>query len=371
MKKFILVSVAFALAMVGCKNEPKEFKLDGSGFPETLNGTYAVIFNRDYSPVDSVLIEDGVFKYVVPANDTVFNILKIDNSMALFAREAGDFTITYGEVDADGNPLLVRGGDANSSFMKYQEMEDKAEALRNTASKEIEDIMAKADTVTGPNAEEMVQITAIQTKYMEDNKALYLGYLNKGGNTLVDWSSFISLANSFTPTEFVEYYESAGEVIKNDKQLADMYPVMQAAARTDVGSDFVDYEITNPAGETKKLSDYRAEGKYFLLDFFASWCGPCQASMPIVADIEKEFASILTSVSIAVWEGDSDGTAYAKAVKDFKITWPTFQDSKSEGTKVYGVSGVPTFILFSPEGTIIARGYDIKAIQAKLRELNK
>lgn len=291
-------------------------------------------------------------------------------SHLVFANEAGEFTVAYSMDQTTGAPVLTRGGDSISSFMKVQEMQDKLSALRTTLNAAAEPIIAQIGDGE-PNDEQMAQLNSIQEQYSNDAKQIYNTYFRKGGNTLIDWYSFSYMAQSLEPAEFVEYYEAAGSLIKNDKQLSQMYDTMQAAAKTAEGQQFVDYEMTNPAGETKKLSDFRAEGKYFLLDFFASWCGPCKMSMPVVAEIEKEFGSVLTSASIAVWESDDNGAAYAQAVKDLKITWPTFQDAKSEGAKVYGVNGVPTFVLFSPEGVILMRGHDIKAIQTKLRELNK
>ena len=114
-----------------------------------------------------------------------------------------------------------------------------------------------------------------------------------------------------------------------------------------------------------------AEGKPVVVDFWAPWCGPCKRSMPTLAEVEKQYSKILSSVSIAVWERDNDGAAYAEVVKTHKITWATMQDAQSKGVELYGVSGVPTFILFSPEGEVLLRGHDIDEVKAKLEELSK
>lgn len=371
MKKIVLSAIALALAFSACSKKADEFKLTGSALPETLNGTYAKIYDLDKNVRDSVLIENGAFSYVAPANDTLVGMLLIGETSALFANEVGDFTLTYSVDEVTGVPQLRRGGDANSSFMKVQEVQDKVSELKTTFNKSFDELLAEIGEAE-PNEEQLTELENLQNGYMEGVKGVYSSYFTKGGNSMIDWYAFMMMAQSMEPAEYVENFEAAGSLIKNDEQLAQLFSINQAAAKTSVGQQFIDYEIVNPANETKKLSDFREEGKYFLLDFFASWCGPCKMSMPVIAEIEKEFGDkVLTSVSIAVFEQDADGTAYKNAVKDLNITWDSFQDAKSEGANIYGVSGVPTFILFSPEGEILMRGHDIKAIQAKLRELNK
>lgn len=370
MKKMFFAACAAAIALFACTPTAKEFKLSGAGFPETFNGTYAKVFDIDEKVIDSVLIENGVFEYKAPANDTVICMMMFGQTPMIFSHEAGDYTITYSTDESTNETILRRGGDANSSFMKVQEMQDKISELSNTVNKEAEELNALIGE-NEPSDKQLAQMNSIREKYFKESKEIYKSYYTEGSNTLIDWYAFAYLSQSMEPSEFVKSYDAAGSLIKNDKQMSEMYPSMLAAAKTGVGQQFVDYEMTNPAGETKKLSDFRVEGKYFLLDFFASWCGPCKVSMPIIAEVEKEFAKTLTSASIAVWESDSDGANYAQAVKDLKITWSTFQDAKSAGAELYGVIGVPTFILFSPEGEILVRGHDIKAVQNKLRELNK
>lgn len=370
MKKMFFAAVAAALALAACTPAAKEFKLSGTGLPETLNGTYAKFYDMDQNVKDSVLIENGTFNYVVPANDTVVSTLVLGESSMVLSNEEGDFTLTYTTDEATGAANLRCDGDANSSIMKAQEMKGKIDELRASLNAESEKIIAAIGEAE-PTEEQMQQLSDLREKYSADSKDIYNSYYTKGGNKMIDWYAFMGLAGSWTPAEFVENFDAAGSLVKNDKDLAKMYVTMQAAARTDVGQQFLDYELVNPAGETKMLSEFRAEGKYFLLDFFASWCGPCKMSMPVIAEIEKEFANVLTSASIAVWEQDTDGAAYAQAVKDMNITWPTFQDSKSDAATLYGLIGVPTFILVSPEGEILMRGHDIKAVQTKLRELNK
>ena len=121
-----------------------------------------------------------------------------------------------------------------------------------------------------------------------------------------------------------------------------------------------------------KLSDFIAKNKYTLIDFWASWCGPCRAEMPNVVAAYKKYQSKgfgIVGVSL-----DRDAEAWKKAIKDLNITWPQMSDLKAwdcEGAKLYGVRSIPATVLVDQEGTIIARNLRGDAIEAKLAELLK
>ncbi len=380
MKKFILAAASMALLFGACTSEKApEFKVIATGLPAETNGTYAYIYDVTDQVVDSVLIENGAFTYVSPANDTIINVVKLMDTPLLFAREAGEFTFTVAADSVSGEATITRGGAATSAFMKLQNLNDELTAIGTKYENEVkaisENILTPDSTLT---AEQEAQIDSIYTILDSEITKLNQKYFAEATNASVQIAALKNLRYSIEPAEFVALFDQASESLKSEKSLAAFYAKSVAGANTSVGKQFVDYQMTNPAGETKMLSEFRVEGKYFLLDFFASWCGPCKKSMPVLAQIEKEYAKILSSASIAIWERDENGAAYAEAVKNLKITWPTFQDgarvdgkNTSIGADTYGIIGVPTFILFSPEGEIIVRTHDVTEIQTKLSELNK
>lgn len=368
--KLGVLASAVALLAVACQPSQKEFKLTASGLPEAINGTYAKIYDANNEVIDSVLIQDGGFVYTTPANDTIARTLMVGDTPIAFGCEEGEFTLTQ-ETDEAGNAKYVRGGDANSNFVKLQALTDEVTTLNNKYTGLIQGKMATVPEGEEPSEELVSEVNQLQDEFLKEYRVICDKYYTKGGNTILDYMAFSYLVSQFDDAEFVEQFDAAGSMIKNDKDLQARYQMAKAAVSTSVGGAFVDYEIVNPAGESKMLSEFREEGKYFLLDFFASWCNPCKKSMPTLAEVEKQYSKILSSVSIAVWERDSDGAAYAEVVKTHKITWPTMQDAQSKGAELYGVSGVPTFILFSPEGEVLLRGHDIDEVKAKLEELSK
>ena len=123
--------------------------------------------------------------------------------------------------------------------------------------------------------------------------------------------------------------------------------------KTDEGSMFVDFEVEYE-GKVTHLSDYVGKGKYVLVDFWASWCGPCCAEIPFLKDVwEKYKGDNFEVVGVPSWD-EPDKTL--KSIKKYGIEYPQMINAQSAGTDAYGISGIPKIILFAPDGKILARG---------------
>ena len=133
------------------------------------------------------------------------------------------------------------------------------------------------------------------------------------------------------------------------------------------GKMFTDFTVES-TGE--KLSDYVGKGNYVLVDFWASWCGPCKREIPnLVKILKKHQDKGLTVLGVAVWDKVEDTK---QAIETFKIEWPVMLDAQTGPTDLYGISGIPHIILFAPDGTIVSRGLQGEELAAAVdAELEK
>ena len=128
----------------------------------------------------------------------------------------------------------------------------------------------------------------------------------------------------------------------------------EARRLTGKGAMFKDVEGIDLKGRAAALGDYVGRGKdYVLLDFWASWCGPCKREIPYLARLSEKFKGRgLTVVGMFVADTREN---FAKAVAAEGISWPQIFDSAKTARALYGVTGIPQIILFAPDGRIVAR----------------
>ena len=137
-----------------------------------------------------------------------------------------------------------------------------------------------------------------------------------------------------------------------------------------VGTKFIDLTLNDVDGKAHKLSEYCGKGNYVLIDFWASWCGPCRAEMPNVKEnYEKYHEKGFDIVGISF---DNNAEAWKKAIEDMDIHWIHLSDLKawkSEAGKTYAIDAIPASLLVDPQGTIIARDLREEALGEKLKEI--
>ena len=136
------------------------------------------------------------------------------------------------------------------------------------------------------------------------------------------------------------------------------------------GQKFTDFEVPADDGTVQKLSDYVGKGKVTLVDFWASWCGPCRAEIPKLQALKSKYGDKFDVLGVAVWDNPDDTR---KAMEQMEITWPVIIGTQqlNEPTDLYGIKGIPHIIIFGPDGTILSRGLTGDDLAAKLAEVLK
>ena len=151
-----------------------------------------------------------------------------------------------------------------------------------------------------------------------------------------------------------------------EPRTAKLKKAIEAVYNTSVGMKFPDFEGVDIVGGTVRLSDYAGKGKYILLDFWSTSCGPCRRAFPRIRDLyEKLGGDRFDVVGVPVWEkvGLSKET-----IKENNLTWRNILGTEESAAELYGVTFVPTYLLLAPDGTIIVRG-DLSEIEPIIRKL--
>lgn len=158
--------------------------------------------------------------------------------------------------------------------------------------------------------------------------------------------------------------------VKNSPYGRMLYKKLAASTRTDIGKQAPNFEIPDVSGKMYTVNSFK--GKTTLVDFWASWCGPCRAENPnLIKAYQKYKGKGFDIVSISL---DDNKTNWLAAVKDDKLPWLQLSDlkaSKSEVKQLYGITAIPMNYLLDGNGKIIARNLRGPELEQELaKQLN-
>lgn len=335
--KFLPLAAATLLTACTAAAAGDDYKVTVT-LPPSANGATAFIVDYDNgAKLDSVMVENGKALFSGKIDKPVLARIVVDgNRVGNFILESGDISF--------GRNTPVKGGALNASLDKamagVETFQKKAQALPQdstyqTALKQLSgEYDAYMDSVIRANA---------------DNPVGYLFFLQQAYE--LDLPAL---------RETLEKYPS----MKGYSRTAKLLAALEQKEKTQPGNKFLDFTIKNDT-VSQSLSDYVGKGRYTLVDFWASWCGPCIRETKVLKKIREEFeGKNLDILGVAVWD-EPDATV--KAIERHQLPWPQIINAQSVPTDLYGISGIPCIILFGPDGTIISRDLQGDALVESVR----
>lgn len=139
-----------------------------------------------------------------------------------------------------------------------------------------------------------------------------------------------------------------------------------------VGDKFTDFKLSTPDGGEKSLSELVEGHKLTLVDFWASWCGPCRMEMPNVVKAYSEYKD--KGLQIVGVSFDENMTSWKDAISKLKMTWPQLSDLKGwdcAAGRIYEINSIPSTMLIDENGKIIAKDLRGEELIQKIGEILK
>lgn len=325
--------------------QPKagNYRIDGIA-PADANGQWVYLYKPSgQGASDSVQIANGRFTLErAVAEDGLIVHLVIPRSYNLsFIPEEGIIKADLAASGATGTPL----NDEHTQKSKYRKglIEEARAKLKSIRADKNLDDKAKEEAQEKVSDELYAKIKPLAEADLKEHPNDAIG--------LIALQNLLGMED-VNVAKAEALLQQAGDRLRAEESITKMVARLRRVEATQAGAQFVDFEGVDDANKAVRLSDYVGKGHYVLVDFWASWCGPCRREIAHLKKVRDAYTDKgLVILGTVVWDEMED---HLKAMKELEITWPQIFN-KTEATELYGIAGIPQIILFDPAGKIVAR----------------
>lgn len=382
MKKLLFTLFAASTAFVSCEKSlgENEYEVTGTIEDTIFNGKKVFLEKQGgytgFVPVDTAVVENGKFVFKDTVSGPSLHFISFEDK----PQEKANFILENGRITLDINTdtiyKSVQGGSFNNEKLHdyYTKTMANNKKMRDFQT-ENQSVMMKArqenDTVTMNKLQKDYEaitkdIETINKEFVENNPKAYV-------NVFII-KQFLG-SGSMEYTEAEELYNSLDAEVKKTKDakeieemLTKMKEAEEAQAKVSEGKIAPDFSAPNPEGQTVSLKE--SMGKVTIIDFWASWCGPCRKENPNVVAMYNELHDEgLNIIGVSL---DKNPDAWKKAIADDNLTWTHISHLKQWDDPIaaqYGVRGIPATFVLDENGTIVAKNLRGEELKAKVKEL--
>jgi peroxiredoxin len=375
MKKITLL-VASTLVLISCNNlKDNEFLITGTA-DGVKNGKKVFVETQTetgFIAKDTAVVENGKFELKGTSETIDLGFIRIeDQSISLpIILEEGKISVAI-KTDTILNSK-IGGTDNNDKFQSFNDASkvvvnkkmkfEKANLERITAAKKANDTVT-VNQIMKEYGKFQEDLNKVSKNFIKNNPDAYLSVL------LLE--NFL-MRQYLTAEEITSYFAKIDKSLLNTKSAKNIKKVLDAikndpAAKVEVGGKAPEFSAKNPEG--KQISLKESMGKVTIIDFWASWCGPCRGENPNVVALYKEMhAKGLNIIGVSL---DKDAAKWKEAIAKDGLVWPQISNLKfwdEPIAKQYNVESIPATFILDAKGVIVARDLRGDALKAKVTEL--
>ena len=347
----LIVAMSVIAFISACDQSPTKNIFEVIGTAEGFaDGDLLQLTDAEGVPIDTVTIQDGKFCYTGQADSIclfALNVIKDEFNSVSFFPEPGTIKIT---LSADPAKSKVSGTVSNDALQKLTEVT----APLYARIQEVEN-QVYSDTSHNVDQWALVEkysqiVNEINTKLRE---AARLNIDNELGFMLV--THFFDPAND--GNELKELFAMMPEEFRQRQLIVKLENQLKALEGTGIGQKITDFSLNTPDGEPLSVMSIASQNKVTILDFWASWCGPCRREMPFMRKLYAQYEPKgLGIIGISL---DEDADQWKQAINSMELQWPQISDLKgwdSSAAQRFQVRAIPFMLIIDQQGVILQSG---------------